>query len=166
MRAEMARVNLNAAIGPQRETIAQQVGERAQELLNSYRAGIEVVGVDIRQADPPGAVDEAFKAVSAAQQEAQGFLNNARAYAQELIARAQGDTAVFNAVYEQYRLAPEVTRRRIYLETMEEVLRNNGKTVVEAPGVTPYLPLPELQRRAGAAPTASSAAPSAAETVR
>jgi membrane protease subunit HflK len=166
MRAEMARVNLNAAIGPQRETIALQVGERAQELLNSYRAGIEVVGVDIRQADPPGAVDEAFKAVSAAQQEAQGFLNNARAYAQELIARAQGDTAVFDAVYQQYRLSPEVTRRRIYLETMEEVLRNNGKTVVEARGVTPYLPLPELQRRAAAAPTASSAAPSAAETAR
>lgn len=166
MRAEMAAVNLNAAIGPQREAIADQVRTRAQELLNSYRAGIEVVGVDIRQADPPGAVDEAFKAVSAAQQESQGFLNNARAYAQELIARAQGDTAVFDAVFQQYRLAPEVTRRRIYLETMEEVLRNNGKTVVEARGVTPFLPLPEMRARSQAAATQASPAPSASETAR
>ena len=152
MRAEVSRVSLNAAVGPQRAQIAEQARTRAQELLTSYDAGVEVVGVDIRQADPPQAVDEAFKEVSAAQQVAQQYLNNSRAYAQELIARAQGETAVFDAVFAQYRLAPEVTRKRIYLETMEEVLGKNGKTVIEARGVTPYLPLPELQRRAAAPP--------------
>lgn len=149
MRAEVGQVSMNAAIGPQRAQIADQVRNRMQELLNSYKAGIEVVGVDIRQADPPNAVDDAFKQVSAAQQQAQQALNQSRAYQQQLIAKAQGDAAVFNAVYAQYRLAPEVTRKRIYLETMEKVLEKNGKTVVEARGVTPYLPLPELKRRAG-----------------
>jgi len=143
MRAEVGRVNLNAAIGPQRAQIAEQVRERMQEILNSYRGGIEVVGVDIRQADPPAAVDDAFKQVSASQQQAQQALNNARAYQQQLIAKAQGDAAVFNAVYAQYRLAPEVTRKRIYLETMEKVLEKNGKTVLDSRGgVQPYMALP------------------------
>jgi membrane protease subunit HflK len=152
MRAEIGRATLNDAVGPQRAQIAEQVRERMQELLDSYRAGVEALGVDIKQADPPSAVDDAFKDVSAAQQEAQSYLNNARAYAQELTARAQGEAALFDAVYAQYRLAPEVTRKRIYLETMERVLKDVDKTIIEAGGVTPYLPLPEIQRRARAAP--------------
>jgi modulator of FtsH protease HflK len=151
MRAEIGRATLSDAVGPQRAQIAEQVRERIQELLDSYRGGVEALGVDIKQADPPTAVDDAFKDVSAAQQEAQGYLNNARAYSQELTARAQGETALFDAVYAQYRLAPEVTRKRIYLETMERVLKDVDKTVIEASGVTPYLPLPEVQRRARAA---------------
>lgn len=151
MRAEIARASLNDAVGPQRAQIADQVRVRMQELLDSYRGGIEVLGVDIKQADPPTAVDDAFKDVSAAQQEAQGYLNNARAYSQELTARAQGEAALFDAVYAQYKLAPEVTRKRIYLETMEDVLKKVDKTVIETNGVQTYLPLPELQRRARAA---------------
>ena len=148
MRAEMAGVTLDAAIGPQRAQIAEMAGQRAQDMLNSYNAGIQVVGVDIRQADPPAAVDESFKEVSAAQQQAQQALNNARAYQQQMIAKAQGDTAVFNAVYTQYKLAPEVTRKRIYLETMEKVLEKNSKTVLDTKnGVTPFLPLPQMQPR-------------------
>lgn len=155
MRSQIADATLNDTIGPQRAEIAEQVRERIQEVLDSYRAGVEVLGVDIKQADPPQAVDEAFKDVSAAQQEAQQYLNNARAYAQEVTARAQGDTALFDAVYAQYKLAPEVTRKRMYLETMEDVLKKVDKTVVDTPGgVTPYLPLPEVQRRARAAAAA------------
>ena len=150
MRAEIARASLNAAIGPQRAQIAEQVRIRMQELLDSYRAGVDVLGVDIKQADPPAAVDAAFKDVSAAQQNAQGYLNQARAYSQQLIAQAQGEAAAFDAVYAQYRLAPEVTRKRMYLETMENVLSKVDKTIIEANGVTPYLPLPEVQRRAAA----------------
>ena len=157
MRAEIGRANLNDAVGPQRAQIAEQVRERAQELLDSYRSGVEVLGIDIKQADPPAAVDEAFKDVSAAQQQAQGYLNDARAYSQELVARAQGQAALFNAVYTQYRLAPEVTRKRIYLETMEDVLKKVDKTIINAAGVTPYLPLPEVQRRARAAATTAPA---------
>lgn len=151
MRAEISAVNLNAAIGPQRAQIADAVRDRVQELLNNYNAGIQILGVDIKQADPPAAVDEAFKEVSASQQTAQRYLNDARAYSQELIAKAQGEAAIFNAVYEQYRLAPEVTRKRIYLETMEEVLEKNSKTVLDSKsGVTPYMQLPPPVLRAPA----------------
>jgi membrane protease subunit HflK len=103
--------------------------------------------VAINQSVPPGAVNEAFLEVSAAQQEAQSYINDARAYALQLTAKAQGEAAAFDKVYAQYRLAPEVTRRRMYYETMERVLAQVDTTIIEAPGVTPYLPLPEIQRR-------------------
>ncbi len=147
MRAVIGATTLNAAIGPQRAQIADQVRERMQELLDSYRGGIEVRGVDIKQADPPAAVDEAFKSVSAAQQYAQQALNNANGYASQLGAVSQGAAAQFDAVYAQYKLAPEVTRKRMYLETMESVLGKVDKTIVESNGVQTYLPLPELKKR-------------------
>lgn len=155
MRAEISKATLNDAIGPQRAQIAERVRERMQEILDSYRSGIEVRGVDIKQADPPAAVDDAFKDVSAAQQDAQQYLNQSRAYAQQLLASAQGATAAFEAVFAQYKLAPEVTRKRMYFETMESVLSKVDKTIIEPSGVQAYLPLPELKRRAAAAePTA------------
>jgi membrane protease subunit HflK len=100
-------------------------------------------------------VTEAFKDVSAAQQEAQSYINQARAYALQVTANAQGEAAAFDKVYEQYKLSPEVTRRRMYYETMERVLSKVDKTIIEAPGVTPYLPLPEVSRRANPAPGAA-----------
>lgn len=148
MRSAIGNVTLNAAIGPQRTQIADLVRERAQEVLDSYSAGIDVLGVDIKQADPPKEVDEAFKDVSASQQDAQKYLNDANAYAQQLTAQAQGEAAAFDRVYSEYKLAPAVTRKRMYFETMENVLSNVDKTIVEAPGVQTYLPLPEVQRRA------------------
>ncbi len=151
MRAEISKASLNNAIGPQRAQIAEQVRERMQELLDSYRSGIEVRGVDIKQADPPAAVDDAFKDVSAAQQDAQQYLNQSRSYAQQLLASAQGSAAAFDAVYAQYKLAPEVTRKRMYLETMESVLSKVDKTVIEPGNVQTYLPLPEIRRRGGTA---------------
>jgi membrane protease subunit HflK len=151
MREIVGRSTLNNAIGPERAAIAEQVRERVQEILDSYNAGILIQGVDINKADPPAAVDEAFKDVSAAQQDAQQYLNQARAYAQQVQAQAAGATAAFDKVYEQYRLAPEVTRKRMYLETMEDVLKKVDTTVIETPGVQAYLPLPEIQRRAQAA---------------
>ena len=163
MRAEVSKATLDDAIGPQRAQIAEQVRERMQEILDSYRSGIEVRGVDIKQADPPAAVDDAFKDVSAAQQDAQQYLNQSRAYAQQLLASAQGAAAAFEAVYAQYKLAPEVTRKRMYFETMESVLSKVEKTVIEPSGVQTYLPLPELKRRAGnAEPSAADAASSSA----
>jgi membrane protease subunit HflK len=163
MRAEISKASLNDAIGPQRAQIAERVRERMQEILDSYRSGIEVRGVDIKQADPPAAVDDAFKDVSAAQQDAQQYLNQSRAYAQQLLASAQGAAAAFEAVYAQYKLAPEVTRKRMYFETMESVLSKVDKTVIEPGGVTSYLPLPEIKRRAAAAePSAADAASSSA----
>jgi membrane protease subunit HflK len=158
MRAEISKATLNDAIGPQRAQIAEQVRERMQEILDSYRSGIEVRGVDIKQADPPAAVDDAFKDVSAAQQDAQQYLNQSRAYAQQLLASAQGAAAAFEAVFAQYKLAPEVTRKRMYFETMESVLSKVDKTVIEPGNVTTYLPLPEVRRRAGTAEPTTAAA--------
>jgi membrane protease subunit HflK len=146
MRSEVARVTLDDAIGPQRSQIEGRVAQRMQEILEGYRAGVLVQGVAIKQADPPAAVNDAFKEVSAAQQLAQTYLNEARSYAQQLGQRAEGDAAAFDRVYAQYKLAPEVTRKRMYYETMEKVLAKTDKTVIEAGGVTPYLPLPQIQR--------------------
>ncbi|MBA4748543.1 MAG: protease modulator HflK [Sphingopyxis sp.] len=147
MRATVANFTLVQAIGPGRVDIETQVQARMQELLDEYRAGVAIQGIAIRQADPPQAVDEAFKEVTAAQQQREAAINLARAYEQQVLERARGDTAAFDQIYEQYRLAPGVTRQRLYYETMETVLSNVDKTIVEPRGVTPYLPLNELQRR-------------------
>lgn len=147
MRASVAGATLNEAIGAGRTNIEAEVMQRMQVILDEYNSGVRVLGVAIKQAVAPQAVDEDFKAVSAAQQQAQANMNQARAYAQQIIARAQGEAAQFDKIYEQYRQAPEVTRRRLYYETMEAVLAKSNKTVIEAPGVTPYLPLPEAAGR-------------------
>ena len=147
MRATVANFDLVQAIGPGRVEIEAQVQQRMQALLNEYRAGVTIQGIAIRQADPPSQVDEAFKEVTAARQERESAINRARAYEQQVLERARGDTAAFDQIYEQYRLAPGVTRQRLYYETMEAVLSNVDKTIVEARGVTPYLPLNEVQKR-------------------
>jgi membrane protease subunit HflK len=147
MRAVVASVSLDDAIGAGRSEIEQRVAQVMQRLLDDYRAGVQVQGIAIKQSDPPAAVNDAFKEVSAAQQQAQSYMNDARAYALQLTAKAQGEAAAFDKVYTEYRLAPEVTRRRMYYETMEKVLSRVDKTIVEAPGVTPYLALPEVQKR-------------------
>lgn len=154
MRAAVAGATLNEAIGAGRTNIEAEVQLRMQAILDEYNSGVRVLGVAIKQAVAPQAVDEDFKAVSAAQQQAQANINQARAYAQQIIARAQGEAASFDKIYEQYRQAPEVTRRRLYYETMEAVLAKSNKTVVEAPGVTPYLPLPEATGRRRETPPA------------
>jgi membrane protease subunit HflK len=145
MRQIVSQVTLQDAIGAARGEIETRVREEMQQTLNSYRSGVLIQGVAIRQADPPGAVNEAFKQVTAAQQAAQSDINQANAYALQLRQIAEGEATAFDKVYEQYRLAPEVTRRRMYYETMERVLRNVDKTIVETPGVTPYLPLNQVR---------------------
>lgn len=150
MRAVVARVSLDDAIGAGRADIEQRVEQSMQQLLDDYGAGVQVQGIAINQSAPPDAVNQAFLEVSAAQQRAQSAMNNARSYALQLTARAQGEAAAFEKVYAEYRAAPAVTRRRMYYETMERVLQHVDTTIVEAPGVTPYLALPEVQRRAQA----------------
>lgn len=149
MRAAVARQTLDTVLtGAGRAEIEQDVRERMQARLDAYRSGISVQGIEIGKTDPPSRVEEAFKDVSSAQQDADAAINRARAIAQQLLARAQGDATEFNNIYAEYKLAPEVTRRRLYYETMESVLSKTDKTIVEADGVTPFLPLPEVQRRA------------------
>jgi membrane protease subunit HflK len=166
MRSAIAEVTLDGALsGAGRAQTEQAVRERMQRVLDFYKAGVIVQGVEIKKADPPTKVIGAFQQVTAAQQDAERDRSNARAWAQQLLARAQGDAAAFDKVYEQYKLAPEVTKRRMYYETMERVLANNDKVIVEANGVTPYLPLPEVRRRAAGAPSpAASATPATSAT--
>ena len=147
MRAVIANVSLNDAIGEGRGDIENRVTQRMQTILDAYQSGVVIQGIAIRQADPPDAVNEAFKRVTAAQQDAQSYINRANAYSLQLNQKAQGEAAAFDKVYEQYKLAPEVTRRRMYYETMEQILPKIPKTIIEAPGVTPYLPLPEVKKQ-------------------
>jgi len=146
MRMVISRVTLTDAMGDKRADIEIQVADGMQRILDAYRSGIQIQGVAIKQADPPDAVNDAFKQVTAAQQDAKSYINQANAYALQITAKAQGESTAFDKVYEQYRLAPEVTRRRMYYETMEQVLGKVDKTIIEAPGVTPYLPLPQVQK--------------------
>jgi membrane protease subunit HflK len=162
MRAVLATTTLEQAIGAGRTNIEARVTQAMQEILDSYQAGVRIQGVSIKQASAPASLIDDFNAVTAAQQEAVGNLNNARSYAQQVIARAQGEAASFDKVYEQYRLAPEVTRRRMYYETMEAVLANTDKTIVEPNGVTPYLPLDRTRRLREPGEEATAATPTPA----
>ncbi|MFE8585725.1 protease modulator HflK [Sphingomonas sp. NCPPB 2930] len=161
MRAVIAETTLDQALGSGRTGIEQRVQELTQSILNEYRSGVRIQGVAIKQAAPPQQIVDDFNKVTAAQQRAVADVNQAKSYAQQVIARAQGEAAQFDKVYEQYRLAPEVTRRRMYYETMEAVLAKSDKTIVEAPGVVPYLPLqkarpaPEMVAPEPAAPVAT-----------
>jgi len=153
MRASVAEVRLNDAMGGAgRAGIEQSARQRMQAILDAYRAGILIQGVEIKKADPPAEVLDAFKDVTAAQQDAQSTVNQAQAWAQQLTARAQGEATAFDKVYAQYKLSPEVTRRRMYYETMERVLSQTDKTIVEAQGVQTYLPLEQLKRSTPAEP--------------
>ncbi len=160
MRAVVATVTLDEAIGSGRDRIGVRAQDLMQSILNEYNAGIRIQGIAIKQADPPMKVIDEFKKVSAAQQEAESNLNEARTYAQQVTARAQAEATQFDLAYAQYKLAPVVTRRRMYYETMEAVLSKTNKTIVEAPGVVPYLPLPATRGRPAEPPAVALPDPS------
>jgi modulator of FtsH protease HflK len=142
MRAAVANYDLTQAIGPGRGAIELEVRRRMQQVLDEYRAGVLVQSISIRQSDPPAEVNDAFREVNAAQQRRESYMNDARAYASRVTELALGETAEFDKIYVQYREAPEVTKRRLYYETMEQVLGKVDKTIVESNGVVPYLPIP------------------------
>ena len=162
-----------------RQQIEDSAREQIQAILNSYGAGIAVQEVQVQKVDPPDEVIDAFRDVQRAQadreraqNEAETYQNDilprargdavkleqeAEAYAQEVVARAEGDAQRFIAIYNEYAKAPDVTTRRLYLETMEEVLSDMNKVLIDGSagggsGVVPYLPLPELERRANQRP--------------
>lgn len=148
MRAALSRVDLIGAIGAKRGQIEADVENRMRSILATYRSGVRIEGVAIKRADPPAAVMDAFKDVTAAQQEAQSMINQANTYSQQITQRALGEAQAFDKVYAQYKLSPAVTRRRMYYETMEQVLGKLDKTIIETPNVMPYMQLPPNARRA------------------
>jgi modulator of FtsH protease HflK len=161
MRAVIATVSLNQALGAGQNEIANRVQDEMQHILDGYHSGIRIESVSLSKAAAPAKLAEAFNEVTAAQQGANTNRNNAETYAQQKLAGAQGDTAEFDQWYGQYKLAPEVTKRRLYYETMEAVLARNNKTVVETPNAIPYLQLPGAQKLPDQAdkPAATAGAP-------
>lgn len=175
MRETMGRTQVDQAITENRGGVEQAVFQRMQQVLDEYQAGVRIVGVQLQAVDPPGPVIDAFNEVQRAnadrvrlENEAQAYaneilpraggesqrlINEAQGYKSEVVARATGDAQRFISVLEAYRQAPDVTQQRIYIETMEQVLRNANKIVIDkdtggAGGqpVVPYLSLDPLRR--------------------
>jgi len=173
MREVVGRTNLEPLITAGRQLVADQTEGKMQEVLDDYGAGISVQGVVMEAAEAPAPVIDAFNEVQRARQDRERVQNEADAYANRVVPtargeaakmveeanaykeaitkKAEGEAARFIEVYEAYRTAEEVTRRRMFLETMTQVLGNANKIVIDpaaqgTSGVVPYLPLNELNR--------------------
>lgn len=192
MRDIIARSELSPILNRDRGVIANDVRTAVQTTLDSYQAGISVVRVNFSKAAPPTEVIDAFREVQAAQQERVRLENESDAYANRVTAGARGEAARlaeeseayraqvvnnaegeasrFLSVYNEYVKAPEVTRKRMYLETMERVLGGMNKVILDGvnseggQGVVPFLPLNELNRMAPAAAAAAAANANASTT--
>jgi membrane protease subunit HflK len=189
MRDIVARSELSPILNRDRGVIAADVQAQVQETLNSYDAGIQVIRVNLQRAQPPREVIDAFREVQAAQQQrdtlekeadayanrvtagargaAAQFLEEAEAFRAQAVNSAQGEAARFISVFDEYVKAPEITRRRLYIETMERVFGGMNKVILDGvsggeagQGVVPFLPLNELGRM----PTPQGAVQGAAGT--
>jgi modulator of FtsH protease HflK len=177
MREVVGQSDIEPLLTGARAKTESEVQQLMQKTLDSYGAGIFVSQVQLQKVDPPDEVIEAFRDVQAAKADQQRVQNEADAYANRIIPEAKGDAerilqaaqgyrdqviAVakgeanrFDAVYAQYKLAPDVTRKRMFLETMERVLGDADKVIVDGKsgtGVVPYLPLPEFGKKSQTAP--------------
>ena len=145
IRAAVANTTLDEVIGRGKQQLETEVTLATQKVLDDYQSGIRIVGVSLNNASAPKEAMDAFKDVSVAQQDYSNNINAARAWAQQVVAIAEGEAGSFDRVYAQYKLAPEVTRRRMYYETMEAVLARTNKTIVEPRNIAPFLPLPSAK---------------------
>jgi membrane protease subunit HflK len=174
MREVISRSQLAPILNRDRGIIADSVEELIQTTLDSYDSGVRIVRLNLDRADPPAEVIDAFREVQAAEQErdrlerqadayanrvlagargeAAQLLEEAEAYRAQVVNEAQGEASRFLAVLQEYEQAPEVTRRRLYLETLERVLGDvdlvilDGEGGAGGSGVVPYLPLDQLRR--------------------
>ncbi len=173
MREIIARSKLAPILNRDRGVIAQELKDLIQQTLDGYESGVNIVRVNFDKADPPREVIDAFRQVQAAEQTRDTLQKKADAYANKVVAeargqaaqlieqaegyraqvvnQAEGEAARFISVYDEYAKAPEVTRKRLYLETMERVLGNVDKIIIDqsaegSQGIVPYLPLNELRR--------------------
>ena len=169
MREVVGKRNLAPILNEARDEVQVDVRALMQETLDSYGAGIEIQEVNLDKSDPPAQVIDAFRDVSAAEQDrvtainqatayanrvvpeargqAQRILQEAEAYRSQVIANANGEAERFRLVYQEYEKAPRVTRERMYLETMERVLGRSEQIILDSDaGAVPYLPLDQLRR--------------------
>ena len=171
MREVVARSKLQSILTEGRSSIEIETQEIIQSLLDEYESGIQITQVQTQKADPPDEVIDAFRDVQAARADMERSKNEAEAYQNDVIPRARGDAAKvlqeaeaykkkvvamsegeasrFLAIYNEYKMAKQVTQERMYLETMEKVLADIDKVIIDrkAGGVVPYLPLPELTKK-------------------
>lgn len=179
MREIVGRTQIQRILTAERKLIEPAAQDLTQKVLNEYKAGVLILQVQLLSVDPPEQVISAFRDVTAAQQDLERMRNEAEAYAnrvvpeargsaarilqeaeayrEQTVAEARGQASRFDQVYEQYRNAPEVTRERMYIETMERVLAGSNKVIVDqnGQGVVPYLPLEQLQGGQNQQPQAS-----------
>jgi membrane protease subunit HflK len=175
MREVIGRSEIQPILTGARQNIETGVQELMQKILNDYGAGIQITQVQLQKVDPPSQVIDAFRDVQAAradseraQNEAQTYANRvipeargraaqitqaAEAYREQTVAEARGQAGRFDKIYGEYRKAPEITRERLYLETMERVLGGTDKIILDSTGangggVVPYISLDELTKRA------------------
>ena len=172
MRQVIAKSRLQPILTEGRSSIEIETQEIIQSILDEYESGIQVTQVQTQKADPPDQVIDAFRDVQAARADMERSKNEAEAYANDVIPRARGDAAKilqeaeaykqqvvaaaegeasrFIAIYNEYAKAKTVTQERMYLETMEKVLADINKVIIDkkSGGVVPYLPLPELSKKA------------------
>jgi membrane protease subunit HflK len=169
MREVIGTSDLQFIITEGRAEVSSRTRELLQQTLDEYDAGVEILQVNLRNAQPPERVIDAFRDVDVAEQDAERAQLNAtahansvipaargeaaqltqraQAYRDSVIAQAQGDADRFIAIYQEYAQAPDVTRRRMYLETMERVIGRSDITILDGEaGAVPYLPLNELGR--------------------
>jgi membrane protease subunit HflK len=190
MREVVSRSELSPILSRDRGVISQEVEELIQQTLDDYGSGVNIVRLNFDRADPPQEVIDSFREVQAARQERSTLQNRADAYANQTLAAArgnaaqilqesegyrarvvnaaQGEAARFEAVQQEYVKAPDVTRERLYLETMESVLGGVRMFLLDAPtggqAVVPYLPLNELKRDQATGAAAGTAGGAAAGT--
>ena len=173
MREVIAKSKIQSILTEGRSKIEVEVQEITQGILDEYGSGIQVTQVQTQKADPPDQVIDAFRDVQAARAdrerskneaeayandviprargEAEKILQQAEAYKKEVVAKAEGEASRFLAIYTEYSKAKEVTQERMYLETMEKVLADIDKVIIDknsGSGVVPYLPLPEIKKKA------------------
>lgn len=169
MREIIARSRIQPVLTEGRGSIEIETQNIMQTILDAYNSGVQVTQVQTQKADPPDQVIDAFRDVQAARADMERAKNEAEAYANDVIPRARGEAAKimqaaeaykqkvvaasegeasrFLSIYKEYAKAKEVTQERMYLETMEKVLADIDKVIIEknaGSGVVPYLPLPEL----------------------
>jgi len=185
MREVIGRTPIQRALTEARAQIEEEVRTGTQSIMNQYRAGVTISQVQLQKVDPPGAVIEAFRDVQRAAADRERASNEAEAYRNDIIprargeaqrmlqeasgfrdsqeARARGETQRFLSILGAYRVAKDVTLRRIYLETMEDILRKNPKILVDdrLQGLVPLLNLGDPARTTPRPPAAALAAPSA-----
>lgn len=173
MRDMIGRNPIQAALSDKREPIAAAAKVELQRLLDSYDAGILITQVQLQKVEPPSAVIDAFNDVQRARAdqerarneaeayrndiiprargEAEKMVQDAEAYKEQVLNKAQGETKRFLALYEAWKQAPQVTEDRLYMETMDQVLKDTPKIIMDSgKGAVPYLPLNEMLKKGGA----------------